>query len=196
MTTLPAILMTDRMPQFRDKVLANSAHTTLNFEEYSINYGNCAMLLQLDGVDRKLLREIQRNSRRSLQELGEAVGLSASACHRRIKEMEDAGLIEAYRATLSAERLGFSMQFFIEVRLASQSEPALEAFENPVQDIPEVLECHLMAGQSDYILRVLCRDHWDFERLHRRLSARLPGVAHIHSNMSIRTVKARSGLPI
>ena len=154
------------------------------------------MALQVDAVDRKLLRVLQMDSRKSVQELGEVVGLSASACHRRLKALEERGLIEGYRAMLSAERLGYSMRFFIEVGLISQSETALEAFEAAVQDIPEVLECHLMAGQSDYILRVVCQDHEDFERLHRRLSARLPGVARIHSNMSIRTVKARTGLPI
>jgi len=131
-----------------------------------------------------------------VQELGEAVGLSASACHRRLKALEAAGLVEGYRAVLNAERLGFSMMFFIEVSLVSQSEPTLDAFEAAVRDVPEVLECHLMAGQSDYILRVVCRDHEDFERLHRRLLARLPGVARVHSNMSIRTVKARTGLPV
>src|SRR5690606_16006424 len=124
------------------------------------------------------------------------VGLSASACHRRLKALEENGLIEGYRAVLNARELGYSMQFFIEVGLTSQSEAVLEAFEAAVQDIPEVLECHLMAGHSDYILRVACRDHEDFERLHRRLAARLPGVARIHSNMSIRTVKALGGLPV
>lgn len=154
------------------------------------------MTLQIDAVDRKLLRALQTDSRKSVQVLGEAVGLSASACHRRLKALEEGGLIEGYRAVLNAARLGYSMQFFIEVGLTSQSEAALDAFEAAVQDIPEVLECHLMAGQSDYILRVVCQDHEDFERLHRRLSARLPGVARIHSNMSIRTVKVRTGLPI
>ncbi|ODT79264.1 MAG: AsnC family transcriptional regulator [Pelagibacterium sp. SCN 64-44] len=154
------------------------------------------MTLQIDGTDRRLLRELQQDSRRSVQVLGESVGLSASACHRRIKALEDAGLIAGYCAALDANRLGYNMQFFIEVGLTSQSEAVLEAFEAAVQDIPEVLECHLMAGQSDYILRVVCRDHEDFERLHRRLSARLPGVARIHSNLSIRTVKARTGLPL
>jgi Lrp/AsnC family leucine-responsive transcriptional regulator len=154
------------------------------------------MILQLDATDRKLLRELQADSRRSVQVLGDAVGLSASACHRRIKALEDAGLVSGYSARLDAGRLGYTMQFFIEVGLTSQSEAALEAFEAAVQDIPEVLECHLMAGQSDYILRVVCRDHEDFERLHRRLSARLPGVARIHSNLSIRMVKAGAGLPV
>ena len=154
------------------------------------------MSLQIDAIDKKLLRVLQDDSRQSVQELGEAVGLSASACHRRLKTLEDKGVIEGYHALLNAGRLGFAMQFFIEVGLTSQTETTLDAFEAAVQDIPEVLECHLMAGQSDYILRVVCRDHDDFERLHRRLVARLPGVARVHSNMSIRTVKSRTGLPL
>ena len=154
------------------------------------------MALQLDQIDRNLLRALQQDSRRSVQELGDAVGLSASACHRRLKALEERGEIDGYRAHLDADRLGFTMQFFIEVGLTSQSEKALDAFEAAVRDIPEVLECQLMAGQADYLLRVICRDHEDFERLHRSLNARLPGVARIHSNLCIRTVKDRSGLPI
>ncbi|WDR03856.1 Lrp/AsnC family transcriptional regulator [Devosia algicola] len=154
------------------------------------------MTLQLDAVDQKLLRALQQDSRKSVQQLGDLVGLSASACHRRLKALEEHDIVVGYQAILNASALGLSMQFFIEVGLTSQSEAVLEAFEAAVLDIPEVLECHLMAGQSDYILRVICRDHEDFERLHRRLSARLPGVARVHSNMSIRTVKARSGLPL
>ncbi|HTJ57107.1 MAG TPA: Lrp/AsnC family transcriptional regulator [Devosiaceae bacterium] len=154
------------------------------------------MEVQLDTIDRKLLRLVQEDSRRSVQELGEAVGLSASACHRRLRGLEERRLITGYRATLDAVALGFTMQFFIEVGLTSQSETVLDAFEAAVKEIPEVLECHLMAGQSDYLLRVICRDHEEFERLHRRLAARLPGVARLHSNMSIREVKARTGLPV
>lgn len=153
-------------------------------------------MVQLDGIDRKLLRALQMDSRKSVQELGDIAGLSASACHRRLKSLEERGLVDGYRAVLNAVKLGFSMMFFIEVSLSSQSEKALDAFETAVRDVPEILECHLMAGQSDYILRIVCRDHEDFERLHRRLIARLPGVARVHSNMSIRTVKARTGLPV
>jgi len=154
------------------------------------------MELQIDAIDRKLLRVLQENSQKSVQELGEAAGLSPSACHRRLKALEERGIIAGYRAVLNTAALGFTMQFFIEVGLSSQSEASLDAFEAAVGDIPEVLECHLMAGQSDYLLRVLCRDPEDFERLHRRLAARLPGVARLHSNMSIRTVKSRIGLPV
>jgi Lrp/AsnC family transcriptional regulator, leucine-responsive regulatory protein len=154
------------------------------------------MLMQLDQIDRNLLRLLQRNSRQSVQELGEAVGLSASACHRRLKALESAELVHGYRADLNAKKLGFSMMFFIEISLDSQSGPTLEKFEAAIRDAPEVLECHLMAGQADYLLRLVCRDHEDFERVHRKLLARLPGVARVHSNMSIRTVKERSGLPV
>jgi Lrp/AsnC family leucine-responsive transcriptional regulator len=154
------------------------------------------MKFDIDAIDRNILRLIQADSTLSIQALGDLVGLSASACHRRVKALEERGAIAGYRAVLNAERLGYSMMFFIEVSLVSQGEATLEAFEQAVELAPEVLECHLMAGQSDYLLRVLCRDHEDFERLHRRLLARLPGVARVHSNMSIRTVKSEIGLPL
>lgn len=154
------------------------------------------MLLQMDEIDRKLLRAVQEDCRQSVQELGAQAGLSPSACHRRLRALEERGLIAGYRAQLDPARLGFNMTFFIEISLSSQSEPTMDAFETAVRNIPEVLECHLMAGQADYILRVTCRDPEDFERLHRRLIGRLPGVARVHSNMSIRTIKHRSGLPV
>ena len=150
----------------------------------------------LDRINRKLLRALRDDSQRSVAELGELIGLSASACHRRMKILEQAGVIRAYRAELDETMLGFSMSFFVEVTLASQNEAALDAFEDVVLRLPEVLECHLMAGESDYFLRVLCRDREDFERIHGRLIARLPGVARVQSNMSIRTVKPCSGVPI
>jgi len=154
------------------------------------------MKLPLSEIDRKLLLAIQADCQQSVMQLGEQVGLSPSACHRRLKALEDKGYVLAYRAALNADKLGFTMQFFIAVSLSSQSEQSFAAFEAAVRSIPEVLECHLMAGQSDYILRVVCRDLEDFERLHRRLIARLPGVSQVHSNMSIRTVKVRTGLPL
>ncbi len=152
--------------------------------------------MQLDATDRALLRQLQRDSTRSMQALAEAVGLSASSCHRRIKTLEAEGLISGYRAELNAIKLGYSMLFFIEISLVSQSEKALDTFEAAVREVPEVQECYLMAGQSDYLLRVACRNHEDFERVHRRLLARLPGVARVLSNMSIRTVKSGSGLAL
>jgi DNA-binding Lrp family transcriptional regulator len=154
------------------------------------------MKLPIDEIDRKILRAIQTDSTRSMSELGDRIGLSASACHRRLKALEERGYIAGYRAVLNREKLGLSMQFFIELSLTSQSEKTFEAFEKAVRDIPEILECHLMAGQSDYILRVVCEDAAAFERLHRDLVARLPGVARIHSNLSIREVKEWSHFPL
>ncbi|MEQ8166165.1 MAG: Lrp/AsnC family transcriptional regulator [Alphaproteobacteria bacterium] len=154
------------------------------------------MKLPIDEIDRKILRFIQMDSAQSMVELGDRVGLSASACHRRLKALEERGFVAGYRAVLNRSKLGLSMQFFIELSLTSQSERTFEAFEKAVRDIPEILECHLMAGQSDYILRVICEDAAAFERLHRDLVARLPGVARIHSNLSIREIKAPGGLPL
>ncbi|MCD7060162.1 Lrp/AsnC family transcriptional regulator [Pelagibacterium xiamenense] len=154
------------------------------------------MKLQIADIDRKILRAIQRDSNLSMAELGARVGLSASACHRRLKTLEERGMVTGYRAALDREQLGFSMQFFIEVSLVSQSEKVLEAFETAVRAIPEILECYLMAGQSDYILRIVCEDAAAFESLHRELVAKLPGVARVHSNMCIREVKALAGLPV
>ena len=116
------------------------------------------MKFPINEIDRKILRSIQQDSARSMAELGDAVGLSASACHRRLKTLEERGYVAGYRATLDRKALGLSMQFFIELSLVSQSDHILEAFERAVRDIPEILECHLMAGQSDYILRVVCED--------------------------------------
>ncbi|AEQ52051.1 Lrp/AsnC family transcriptional regulator [Pelagibacterium halotolerans] len=154
------------------------------------------MKLPIDEIDRKILRFIQADSAQSMVELGDRVGLSASACHRRLKALEERGFVAGYRAVLNRSKLGLSMQFFIELSLTSQSDKTFEAFERAVRDIPEILECHLMAGQSDYILRVVCQDAAAFERLHRELVARLPGVARIHSNLSIREVKEWSSLPV
>lgn len=152
--------------------------------------------MQIDATDRALLRHLQRDSACSMQDLADKVGLSASSCHRRIKALEAAGLISGYKAVLNLQKLGFTMLFFIEISLMSQSQKALDAFEAAVRDAPEVLECYLMAGQSDYLLRVACRDQEDFERVHRRLLSRLPGVARVLSNMSIRVIKSGAELSI
>jgi DNA-binding Lrp family transcriptional regulator len=139
---------------------------------------------------------IQANSRQSVQELGNEVGLSGSACHRRLKALEDNGLIDRYKAVLNAKKVGFQIMLFVQVSLLSQSEETLVAFEKAVLNIPEILDCYLMAGDLDFLLRVACRDHEDFERLHRRLLSRLPGVAKLHTNMSIRTLKSDAIIPV
>ncbi len=152
--------------------------------------------MHIDNIDRKILRLLQIDSQRSIHELGEEVGLSSSACHRRLKLMEEQGLIKGYRAVLNAKKLGFQMMFFIQVSLFSQSEEALADFEKAIINVPEVLSCYLMAGHSDFLLQVVCQDQEDFERLHKMLLSRLPGISQLHSNLRIRTLKEGSGLPI
>ncbi len=149
-----------------------------------------------DDLDRRLLSELQRDSQRPLALIAEAVGLSTSACHRRVRQLEDAGLIEGYGARLNGRALGMSIEFFVSATLTAQEEGALSAFEAAVSRVEEVLECHLMAGGTDYLIRVVASDVADFERIHRDKLARLPHIARLQSNLVIRTVRRWSGYPV
>jgi DNA-binding Lrp family transcriptional regulator len=150
----------------------------------------------MDGLDQKILRQVQSDAGASIAELAERVGLSTSACHRRLKQLEAAGIIARYVALLDRKALGYAMEFFVEVSLNGQSEEVLDAFEAAVRRTDEILECHLMAGGTDYMLRVVARDVGDFERIHRERLARLPHVVRLQSNLAIRTVRAWSGYPV
>ena len=150
----------------------------------------------LDKIDKIILRELQRDCRQPIAELAEKAGLSASACHRRMKIMEDQGVIEGFGAALNREAIGYSIEFFVEVSLAQQSEEAFNKFEQAVMRVPEILECHLMSGTADYMLRVAASDAADYEAIHRAKISRLPGVQRIVSSLALRTVKGWSGYPV
>ncbi|MDI1295591.1 MAG: Lrp/AsnC family transcriptional regulator [bacterium] len=143
----------------------------------------------MDRFDIALLEALQTESRRSMAELGETIGLSASACHRRIKALEDSGMIEGYVARLDPVGLGLALQAFVEISLTSQSRESMERFEAAVGDFPEILECHLMAGQADYLLRVAAADLKGFDAIHRDCLARLPGVSAIRTSFAIRRIR-------
>ncbi|WHO38348.1 Lrp/AsnC family transcriptional regulator [Sphingobium sp. AP49] len=143
----------------------------------------------MDRFDIALLEALQSDSRRSMSELGEQIGLSSSACHRRIRTLEEAGMIEGYAARLSPAALGITLQAFVEISLTSQSREAMERFEAAVADFPEILECHLMAGQADYLLRVAAADLKGFDAVHRDCLARLPGVSAIRTSFAIRRIR-------
>jgi Lrp/AsnC family leucine-responsive transcriptional regulator len=147
----------------------------------------------MDDLDRRLLESLQRDCRQSMAELSAKVGLSPSACHRRIGLLEEAGVISRYVAVLDAATLGLGIEFNVEVSLNSQTDEALTAFEKAVNRVPEILECHLMTGQADYVLRVAARNIADYERLHRERIGRLPHVARIESSLRLRTVKPWQG---
>ena len=153
-------------------------------------------LLALDEADLAILDQLQRNCRQSIASLAEKVHLSTSACHRRIKALEDEGVVTNYVARLAPKKLGFRVEFFVELSLATQGDDAFERFEKAVRLIPEVLECYLVGGQYDYLLRIVAVDAEDYERIHREGISRLPGVTRIQSVLSLRTVKPNHGFPI
>lgn len=150
----------------------------------------------LDDTDRRLLRVLQREGRISNAELAERVHMSASACHRRVQRLEASGMIRGYVALLDARKLGVPATVFVEITLQTQADEVLEAFEQAVRRVPDVLECHLMAGTADYILKVVAEDTEDFARIHRQYLTRLPGVAQMKSSFALRTVSATTSLPI
>jgi len=150
----------------------------------------------LDKIDKIILVELQRKAIVPIAELAERAGLSPSSCHRRVKLLEKAGVITGYSATLDGKALGLNNEFFVEVSLASQTEEAFEKFEKAVQRVAEILECHLMSGQFDYLLRVAAADATDYERIHRTKLSRLPGLQRLQSSLALRAVKSWSGYPV
>ena len=142
------------------------------------------------------VRSFRRRGRISNADLSEEVNLSPSACHRRVQRLEQAGIIRDYVALLDPRKLGRPTTVFVEITLSGQADEVLDAFERGVSRIPDVLECHLMAGTADYLLKVTARDTEDFARIHRRYLARLPGVAQMHSSFALRTVRQTTALPV
>ncbi len=147
----------------------------------------------IDKIDEKLLLLLQKDCRQSISTLANKVALSPSACHRRIKQLEENGVIKGYVAQVDGKKVGYLIEFFIEVSLSSQREESLRKFEQAIRRVPEVLECHLMTGQSDYILRVGASNTSDYERFYRDRIARLPGVSRIQSSLVLRSVIDWSG---
>ena len=152
--------------------------------------------MNLDATDRRILTALQKNGRITNAELSEQVNLSASACHRRVQRLEEEGYIAAYVALLDARRMGRPTTVFVEITLQGQADELLDAFEREVARVPDVLECHLMAGSADYLLKVVAQDTDDFARIHRQRLAKLPGVAQMHSSFSLRTVAFTTALPV
>jgi len=150
----------------------------------------------MDRADAALLQALQADSSRPLADLAEQVGLSPSACHRRVRALEERGLIAGYMARLDPRRLGLMVEVFVEITLTSQSREAMDRFEQAVASFDDILECHLMSGQADYLLRVAAADLDHYDRIHRNCLARLPGVSAMHSSFAIRRIKRMAGYPV
>ena len=154
------------------------------------------MKYNIDATDRRILAALQKEGRVSNAELSERVNLSPSACHRRVQRLETEGYIDAYVALLNARKLDRPTTVFVEITLSGQADEVLDAFEREVRRVPDVLECHLMAGTADYLLKVMAHDTEDFARIHRQYLARLPGVAQMHSSFALRTVFKTTAIPV
>lgn len=152
--------------------------------------------MSLDRYDKAILEALQNDGRISNVHLAQLVSLSESACLRRVRALEETGIIDRYVALLSQAAVGLTGSVFVQIGLHREEESELAAFEEAVRNIPEVMECYLMTGEFDYLLRVVVSDMADFERLHRDALTRLPGVARVNSSVSIRTVQKKTELPL
>jgi len=152
--------------------------------------------VKLDRIDRRILKDLQATGRITNVELARRAGISAPPCLRRVRALEQAGFIHGYHADVDAKALGYNVTVFAHVGLASQAEHDLEAFEATVRAWPEVRECHMLAGETDFLLKIVAAD-WDAYQkfLTTRLTA-APNVSHVKSALSIRTSKYEPGVPI
>lgn len=151
--------------------------------------------MAIDALDKAILASLVEDGRRSQVNLAERIPLSPTAIARRIKAMEESGLIEGYQAIISRKELGLHMTVFVQITLKSQSEDVLVAFEKAASAASSVVSCHLMSGDDDYLLTILARDLADFERIHKEQLSRLPGVARLKSSFALREVTSRQ-LPL
>lgn len=152
--------------------------------------------MRLDRTDQSILVELQREGRLSNRDLADRVHLSESACLRRVRALEEARVIDRYTAVINQSKVGLPGNVFVSITLNRQEQADLAAFEEAVKRVPEVMECYLMTGQQDYLLRVVVSDPSDFERLHSQHLTRLPGVARVQSSFALRTVRKSAELPL
>ena len=150
----------------------------------------------LDAIDRRILDRLQEDGRVSNVELANDVGISSSPCWRRVRELEKRGVISGYVALVDAAAVGLPVSVFVQVTLERQIEAALETFEAAVRERPEVMECYLMTGDADYLLRVVVSDLPTYEAFLKDHLTRIPGIANIKSSFALNQVKYRTSLPL
>jgi Lrp/AsnC family leucine-responsive transcriptional regulator len=150
----------------------------------------------MDAIDLRILERLQQDARISNVDLARAVNLSPSPCLARVRALEEAGYVKRYVTLLDPKRLGLTVSVLVQVTLEKQIEPALETFEKAVRERPEVMECYLMTGDADYLLRVLVPDVPAFERFILQFLSRVPGVGNIKSSFALKQVKYQTALPL
>lgn len=154
------------------------------------------MALTLDSIDRRIVSALQSEGRLSNVDLAERVGLTPAPCLRRVRALEEAGVIRQYAALVDPHALGLGVTVFAQVTLDRQVKSRLEVFERAIRDRPEVMDCYLMTGDADYLLRVVLPDVEAYERFLNEALTRVPGVASIKSSFALRQVKYSTALPI
>ncbi len=150
----------------------------------------------MDTLDARILSALQRNGRQTVTELATEVGLSPTPCARRLARLEADGVIEGYSARIDQTRIGLPVSVFIQVELESQSKDAVDAFERAVRGFERVMECHLMTGSRDILMRVVAADLTDFDRFLEEKLMRVPGIRSTRSSFALRTMVRRQVLPI
>lgn len=163
---------------------------------FSAKFGSYGDFMHLDRFDQKIATLLADDGRLPTVELAARIGLSPSACTRRVQNLESEGVIQGYRALIDQKALGLGINIFVEITLERQNDDALRAFETALSGCPNVLSCHLMSGASDYLIHIVARDLSDFERLHANVLGHLPGVSRIESKFSLREVIDRPVAPI
>jgi DNA-binding Lrp family transcriptional regulator len=151
--------------------------------------------MDLDAIDHSILNKLQKNGRLSNVQLADEVGLSESACLRRVKILEDSGIIDRYVMLINQSAIGKPGNIFVRVTLDGQQREKLAAFETEIIRVSEVMECYLMSGDFDYLLRVISRDNEDYVRVHNKLTS-LPGVMRVQSSFALRTVLNKTEMPL
>ncbi len=151
---------------------------------------------QLDAIDRRILEHLQGNARISNVDLAARVGISASPCWRRVRDLEEGGVISNYVTLIDAASVGLTVSVFVSVSLERQVERELEVFQKAIRERPEVMECYLMTGEADFLLRVVVPDLMAYERFLMDHLTRVPGIASIRSSFALKQVKDRTALPL
>lgn len=153
--------------------------------------------MTIDRIDKKILKLLQQNARISNQELAEAVGLSATPCARRVKQLEDSGLISAYVALLDANKLGLTLTAYLSISMDRHTPDRFAEFERIVSTYPEILECYIVTGQSaDFMLKVMVKDMSHYEQFLLGRLTKIPGVTGVHSSFVLRKVIHQTALPL
>ena len=150
----------------------------------------------MDYIEYKILSTLQSNARLTNLELAKQVGLSASPCLRRVKSLEDIGIISGYSAIIDQNKVDLSVNVFVQISLERQSEEGLEIFEEKIIEYKEVMEAYLMTGEADYLLRIVVKDLQTYEKFLKENLTRIPGISSIRSYFSLKQVTRKYNLPI